>query len=167
MAMPAQQHDPPSEADGQPVGDAAAQQPSDSHGDDLLTPQEAAALLRVSAKTVIRMVQRGDLRGMQVGRQYRIPRDAIESEQTEKTAIALDDVREALGHLGGLDEAIIDLVRRARADESSYDELLEIHRSLRAVQRAARKIADLCELLVDDDEIEELISAASRRENQR
>ena len=39
----------------------------------LLTPGEVAEILRVSEETVLRMLRAGELRGIKVGRQWRIP----------------------------------------------------------------------------------------------
>ena len=46
---------------------------------EIYTVEEVAAKLRVSPRTVYRMVQRGELRGVRVGDLYRIPREAFEA----------------------------------------------------------------------------------------
>lgn len=52
---------------------------------DLLTPKAAAAALSVSTKTIGRMVRRGQLRTVQVGRHWRVPRSEVERFSTPKT----------------------------------------------------------------------------------
>lgn len=47
-------------------------------GSAVLTVSEAAALLRVSPKTVRRMIRRGELLSFHVGRLVRIRRDSLE-----------------------------------------------------------------------------------------
>lgn len=58
---------------------------------EVLTPDEVAALLRVSRKTIYRSIRNGDLIAARVGRQYRIPRRNIDlflaSKSTGKEAI--------------------------------------------------------------------------------
>jgi excisionase family DNA binding protein len=61
----------------------AISQPGEDH-QAILRPSDAAKILRVSPKHVIRMVQEGRLRGINVGRskqkpRYRITREALES----------------------------------------------------------------------------------------
>lgn len=41
------------------------------------TTQETAAYLRVSEKTVLEMVKRGDLREIRIGRRHRIFKDSV------------------------------------------------------------------------------------------
>ena len=41
------------------------------------TPKEVAAILRCSARSVVRLCQSGRLRGVQVGRSWRVPLSAI------------------------------------------------------------------------------------------
>lgn len=43
----------------------------------LLTPREAADQLRVCAKTIERMLHRGDLRGVKIGRVWRLSPDEL------------------------------------------------------------------------------------------
>ena len=45
---------------------------------DTLTPEEAAAYLRVNAQTMYRLLRSGQLPGVKVGRQWRIRRVALE-----------------------------------------------------------------------------------------
>ena len=45
---------------------------------DTLTPEEAAAYLRLNAQTVYRLLRDGQLPGVKVGRQWRIRRAALE-----------------------------------------------------------------------------------------
>ncbi len=58
---------------------------------EFLTPDEVAALLRVSRKTIYRSIRNGELIAARVGRQYRIPRRNIDlflaSKSTGKEAI--------------------------------------------------------------------------------
>jgi excisionase family DNA binding protein len=49
-----------------------------------LTVQEAAAALGVDQSTVIRRLQRGDLRGKKVGKSWKIPADQVDRRVTEK-----------------------------------------------------------------------------------
>jgi excisionase family DNA binding protein len=46
---------------------------------DIYTVEEIAEKLRVSPRTVYRMVQRGEIRGLRVGDLYRIPRESFEA----------------------------------------------------------------------------------------
>ena len=52
----------------------------------LLTTSEVAELLRLSQETVRRLLLSGELRGVQIGRSYRIPRSAIESLLSQRPA---------------------------------------------------------------------------------
>ncbi|WP_217923742.1 helix-turn-helix domain-containing protein [Miltoncostaea oceani] len=45
--------------------------------DEILTTAEAAAAMRVHERTVLRMIARGDLRGVKVGKGYRIRADEL------------------------------------------------------------------------------------------
>jgi nitrogen PTS system EIIA component len=47
--------------------------------DDVLTIEQVAEYLRVSTKTIRRLVQRGELPGFQVGNQWRFRRALIEA----------------------------------------------------------------------------------------
>jgi excisionase family DNA binding protein len=47
----------------------------------MLTVEEAADLLRCHPATIRRMIQRGDLAHVKVGRHYRIPDDAISARK--------------------------------------------------------------------------------------
>lgn len=44
-----------------------------------LTVAEVAEVMRVSRMTVYRLVQRGDLPAVRVGRSYRVPADALDA----------------------------------------------------------------------------------------
>ncbi len=46
---------------------------------ELMTPREAAEFLRISLRTLYRLLQQGDVEGTKVGGQWRIPRDELES----------------------------------------------------------------------------------------
>ncbi len=46
---------------------------------EIYTVEEIAEKLRVSPRTVYRMVQRGEIRGLRVGDLYRIPRESFEA----------------------------------------------------------------------------------------
>lgn len=48
-----------------------------THVPDVLTVRELALVLRVGLNTAYRMVREGTIRGVRVGRQYRIPKQAI------------------------------------------------------------------------------------------
>ena len=47
--------------------------------EDLLTAEEAASYLRVSVRTVTKLLQEGKMPGRKVGRAWRIRRDAVEA----------------------------------------------------------------------------------------
>jgi excisionase family DNA binding protein len=47
-------------------------------GEETLTPEEAARYLRVNTQTVYRALRRGRLPGGKVGRQWRIPKAALD-----------------------------------------------------------------------------------------
>ena len=60
--------------------------------DDLLTTNEAASLLRVSQKTVLRLVRSGQLRAHKVGRAWRIRRcDLLADTESVGNIVYLDD----------------------------------------------------------------------------
>jgi len=46
---------------------------------DLLTPEEAAAMLRLNRETIYRNLRRGKLPGTKLGGQWRISKSALES----------------------------------------------------------------------------------------
>ena len=46
---------------------------------DIMTPSEAAAVLRVSEEDVIAAIQSGDLKAKKIGNAYRISRDALDA----------------------------------------------------------------------------------------
>ncbi len=48
-------------------------------GMDIMTPSEAAAVLRVSEEDVMASIQSGDLKARKIGNSYRISRDALDS----------------------------------------------------------------------------------------
>jgi excisionase family DNA binding protein len=56
---------------------------------EYLTPQEAAAKLRVCKRTILRAVERGDLAAVHFGQTIRIPADA----RIEKTKEIKDESR--------------------------------------------------------------------------
>lgn len=43
------------------------------------TADEVAQELRVTPRTILRLIERGDLRAVRVGKQYRIPRESLEA----------------------------------------------------------------------------------------
>ncbi|WP_430521658.1 helix-turn-helix domain-containing protein [Alloyangia pacifica] len=51
-----------------------------------LTPEMLADRWHCSSETIRQMVKRGDLRGFRVGRMIRIPIDAIEEHECQKSA---------------------------------------------------------------------------------
>lgn len=53
-----------------------------------LTVTEAAEILRVHPQVIYRMIRAGDLRHMKIGRQYRIPRAAIDELAGTSSAAA-------------------------------------------------------------------------------
>lgn len=58
---------------------------------EVLTPDEVAALLRVSRKTIYRSIRNGELIAARIGHQYRIPKRNVDlflaSKSTGKQAI--------------------------------------------------------------------------------
>ncbi|OQY36129.1 MAG: hypothetical protein B6I38_00415 [Anaerolineaceae bacterium 4572_5.1] len=64
------------------TGASAAQQPSGGGGGseipDIMTPAEAAQVLRVSEEDVVAAIKAGDLKGRKLGNAYRISREALE-----------------------------------------------------------------------------------------
>ena len=46
---------------------------------DLMTPEEAAALLRLNRETIYRNLRRGNIPGIKLGGQWRISKSALES----------------------------------------------------------------------------------------
>ena len=59
---------------------------------ELLTAQECAARLRLTAETIRRMVDRGELPGFRAGKCYRIPKEAV--DKLVSAADQSDDVSE-------------------------------------------------------------------------
>lgn len=59
---------------------------------DLLTPEEAAALLRLNRETIYRNLRRGNLPGTKLGGQWRISKSALES-MLRGTTLSTNDVR--------------------------------------------------------------------------
>ena len=57
------------------AGQSPPEQPPKEH--QLLTPQEAAALLRVNYRTVLDLIAMGELRASRIGRIFRIKRNEI------------------------------------------------------------------------------------------
>jgi excisionase family DNA binding protein len=62
-----------------PGGDPAEPAGPDSAEEslDLLTVSEVAAMLRLSKMTIYRLMDRGSLPALRVGRSFRIPRDSV------------------------------------------------------------------------------------------
>ena len=52
---------------------------------DLLTVAEVAAMLRLSKMTIYRLMEKGRLPALWVGRSFRIPRDSVQSLLDEST----------------------------------------------------------------------------------
>jgi excisionase family DNA binding protein len=46
---------------------------------EMMTPREAAGFLRISLRTLYRLLHEDDIRGVKVGGQWRIPRNELES----------------------------------------------------------------------------------------
>ena len=46
--------------------------------EQMLTVAEVAEILRVSERTIYNLLEAGDLRGVRVGRSWRIPKEALE-----------------------------------------------------------------------------------------
>ncbi len=65
---------------GQPAqGGATGSSPSAASIPDIMTPAEAANILRVSEEDVVAAIQAGDLKARKIGAAYRISRDALEA----------------------------------------------------------------------------------------
>jgi excisionase family DNA binding protein len=47
--------------------------------EELFTPEETAAKLKVTMRTVVRWLQRGRLQGVKAGRKWRVRADAVET----------------------------------------------------------------------------------------
>lgn len=45
---------------------------------ETLTPEQAADVLQLNPETIRRMIRRGELQAVQIGRRWRIPRAAID-----------------------------------------------------------------------------------------
>jgi excisionase family DNA binding protein len=52
---------------------------------DLLTVSEVAAMLRLSKMTIYRLMEKGQLTALRVGRSFRIPRDSVKALLEEST----------------------------------------------------------------------------------
>jgi excisionase family DNA binding protein len=72
----------------------------DGGADDELTPQEAAAELRMSRPTVIRLIDKGALPARMVGTHYRLPRAAVLAYRDRNAAVR----RAGLRNLAALTE---------------------------------------------------------------
>ena len=61
---------------------------------DLVTVREAANFLRISARTVYRLIESGQISAVRIGKQWRIPmtnlpgRELLETEVSEESASA-------------------------------------------------------------------------------
>jgi excisionase family DNA binding protein len=83
--------------------------------EDLLTLAEAAEALRVSQATVRRLIDAGELRGVRVGRLWRVPKAALEA------------------YLGGDDDPLYALEALARnGGEGAGDKAREIFAKMKA-----------------------------------
>jgi excisionase family DNA binding protein len=67
--------------------------------DRLLTAGEVADTLRVSTMTIYRLIRRGELPAVRVGRNYRVRAsdldDYLEQQVVDPTSVDLDDIEEA------------------------------------------------------------------------
>lgn len=77
-AGPAAVTDPADAADPAVTDPADAADPTDESL-DLLTVSEVAAMLRLSKMTIYRLMDKGSLPALRVGRSFRIPRDSVRS----------------------------------------------------------------------------------------
>jgi excisionase family DNA binding protein len=59
--------------------------------EEMLTVEEVAKLLRVGEKTVRRWINRGELRAIDVGREYRITRSSYEDFKRRRETGPKDD----------------------------------------------------------------------------
>jgi len=64
---------------GQPAQGGAAGTPPAAGIPDIMTPAEAAGILRVSEEDVVAAIQAGDLKARKIGAAYRISREALEA----------------------------------------------------------------------------------------
>jgi excisionase family DNA binding protein len=66
---------------------------ADGGADDELTPQEAAAELRMSRPTVMRLIGKGELPARMVGTHYRLSRAAVTEYRDRNTAVRRTGLR--------------------------------------------------------------------------
>jgi excisionase family DNA binding protein len=83
--------------------------------EDLLTLAEAAEALRVSQATVRRLIERGELRGVRVGRLWRVPKAALEAYLGGDDPLALLTTLAQLEGDAGNEQAIA-VFRRMQAE---------------------------------------------------
>jgi excisionase family DNA binding protein len=62
-----------------------------------LTVAEVAELMRLSRMTVYRLVNRGELPAVRVGRSFRVPQDALDAYLREHSVEIVDDEERRLG----------------------------------------------------------------------
>jgi excisionase family DNA binding protein len=73
------QNRPDQQAQQTPQGGGGPTAPSGGAMPDVMTPSEAAAVLRVSEEDVLSAIQDGDLKARKIGAAYRISREALEN----------------------------------------------------------------------------------------
>lgn len=110
--------------------------------EDLLTTDETAKLLRVSQKTVLRMVRSGGLRAHKVGRSWRIRRSDLPCRLVPESdgVVYLDDNASNPVHPDVV-EAVMDVLRMQVGNASSAHSVGE--RSHGMVEDARMRLADL------------------------
>jgi excisionase family DNA binding protein len=84
---------------------------------EFYTVQEVADRLRVSRKTIYRMVERGEIRAVRLGDVYRIPREGLDAfiRGEQKTETTAEVRRDAAEH----QEALEDGRRRIRGEDQN------------------------------------------------
>lgn len=110
--------------------------------DDLLTTDETAKVLRVSQKTVLRMVRSGGLHAHKVGRSWRIRRSDLPCRLVPGSdgVVYLDDNASNPVHPDVV-EAVVDVLRMQVGNASSAHSVGE--RSHGMVEDARERLADL------------------------
>ena len=113
----------------------------EKQGDQTMTPQEVADFLRLSLRTVMEKLRKGELPAVKVGRQWRISRSALESK-INKPAKEGDEM-----------EAVIERLREQKAKSVSTDRELG-----EAEGKRFAKKADYDDLKAAVDLVENLLS---------
>lgn len=101
----------------------------EKQGDQTMTPQEVADFLRLSLRTVMEKLRKGELPAVKVGRQWRISRSALESkisspakEANEMEAI-IERLREQKAKSVASDKELGEKEGKSFAKSADYDDL--------------------------------------------